>query len=292
MTDISSTLPRRQLGRYLRELRQGSGLTIAELGRRIERGATTVQRLETGTADRIRIWDVDAICQVCGADDTTTDALKGLAQQGNSKNWWHQYGDLIPASFDVYIGLEAAAAELISFQELVPGLLQTPDYARTVTQLAHPSETEAEIGRRVEMRVRRQILLTKKSSPVPADIILDESALHRVVGGRRIMEAQLRHLADTGTRPNIRVRILPFAAGVPFGDLTGPFTILKFGESAGGRPIEPPVVYAEGFTGAMYFDDADLVKRYRDAHTLLRQVALDEQGSRKLLRDKAREYAR
>lgn len=67
MVDISSTLPRRQLGRYLRELRQGSGLTIAELARRIERGATTVQRLETGTADRIRLWDVDAICQVCGA---------------------------------------------------------------------------------------------------------------------------------------------------------------------------------------------------------------------------------
>lgn len=292
MVDISSTLPRRQLGRYLRELRQGSGLTIAELARRIERGATTVQRLETGTADRIRLWDVDAICQVCGADDTTTEALKGLAQQGNSKSWWHQYGDLIPVSFDVYMGLEAAAAKLISFQELIPGLLQTPDYARTVARQAHPSESDGEIARRVEMRVRRQILLTKKSDPVPADIILDESALQRVIGNRRIMDAQLRYLADAGTRPNIRIRVLPFAAGLPLGDLTGPFTILSFGESGDGRPAEPPVVYAEGYTGAMYFDDADLVRRYHRAHAALGQVALNEQDSRKLLRDKAREFAK
>ena len=121
MADIGSTLPRRQLGRYLRELRQGAGLTIAELARRIERGATTVQRLETGSADRIRLWDIEAISRVCGADETTIEALKGLAQQGNSKNWWHQYGDLIPLNFDVYMGLEAGAVKLTYFPELVPG---------------------------------------------------------------------------------------------------------------------------------------------------------------------------
>ncbi|MEU4315082.1 helix-turn-helix transcriptional regulator [Nocardia sp. NPDC024068] len=291
MADIGSTLPRRQVGRYLRDLRQGAGLTIAELARRIERGATTVQRLETGTADRIRLWDIEAICRVCGADSTTIDALKGLAQQGNSKSWWHQYGDLIPLNFDVYMGLEAGAAKLTSFAELVPGLLQIPEYARTVTRLAHPAESDSEILRRVEMRIRRQAQITKKSDPLPVDIVLDESAVHRVVGSRRLMAAQLRHLADVGTRPNVSVRLLPFAAGLPLGDLTGPFIVLDFEDSSTGKPVEPPVVYAEGYTGAMYFDDPELVERYRDAHAGLRQVALDAQDSRRLLREKAREFA-
>ncbi|MEV0110744.1 helix-turn-helix transcriptional regulator [Nocardia sp. NPDC050799] len=292
MADIGSTLPRRQVGRYLRDLRQGAGLTIAELARRIERGATTVQRLETGAADRIRLWDIEAICRVCGADETTIDALKGLAQQGNSKSWWHQYGDLIPLKFDVYMGLEAGARKLTSFQELVPGLLQTPEYARTLTRLAHPAEPDSEIARRVELRGRRQIMLTKKNDPVLFDVVLDESVLHRVIGSRRIMEAQLRHLADIGTRANIGIRILPFGTGVPLGDLTGPFTILDFDGSMSAAPIEPPVVYAEGYTGAMYFDDLALIERYRGAHLGLGRVALGEQESRQLLREKAREFAR
>lgn len=291
MADIGSTLPRRQIGRYLRDLRQGAGLTIAEVARRIERGATTVQRLETGGAERIRLWDIEAICRVCGADETTIDALKGLAQQGNSKSWWHQYGDLIPLNFDVYMSLEAGAAKLTSFAELVPGLLQTPEYARTLTRLAHPAEPDSEIVRRVEMRVRRQVQITKKSAPLPIDVILDESALYRVIGSRRIMTTQLRHLADVGTRPNVSVRILPFAAGLPLGDLTGPFIILDFAASSAGETVEPSVVYAEGYTGAMYFDDPELVNRYRNAHMGLRRVALDVQDSRQLLREKAREFA-
>lgn len=291
MADIGSTLPRRQIGRYLRDLRQGAGLTIAEVARRIERGATTVQRLETGAAERIRLWDIEAICRVCGADETTTDALKGLAQQGDSKSWWHQYGDLIPLNFDVYMGLEAGAAKLTSFAELVPGLLQTPEYARTLTRLAHPLEPDSEIVRRVEMRIRRQVQITKKSAPLPIDVILDESALCRVVGNRRIMTVQLRHLADVGTRSNVSVRVLPFAAGLPLGDLTGPFIILDFVASPAGESGEPPVVYAEGYTGAMYFDDPELVDRYRNAHMGLRRVTLDVQDSRQLLREKAREFA-
>ncbi|WP_280460312.1 helix-turn-helix domain-containing protein [Nocardia carnea] len=292
MADIGSTLPRRQIGRYLRDLRQGAGLTIAEVARRIERGATTVQRLETGAAERIRLWGIEAICRVCGADETTIEALKGLAQQGDSRRWWHQYGDLIPLDFDVYMGLEAGARKLTSFQELVPGLLQTLDYARMLTRVAHPSAPDDEIARRVELRRRRQIMLTKKNDPVPFDVVLDESVLHRVIGSRRIMETQLRHLADMGTRANIAIRVLPFSVGIPLGDLTGPFVILDFEVPPAGDSTEPPVVYAEGYTGDMYFEDPDVVEQYRNAHADLRRVALNEQDSRHLLREKAREFAR
>jgi hypothetical protein len=217
--------------------------------------------------------------------------MKGLAQQGNSKNWWHQYGDLIPLNFDVYMGLESGAAKLTSFAELVPGLLQTPDYAGTLIRLAHPSEPDSEITRRIEMRTRRQVLVTRKADPAPIDVILDESALHRAVGNRHVMAAQLRHLADVGTRSNIAIRVLPFGAGVPLGDLTGPFIILDFPRS-GDKLIEPSVVYAESYTGAMYFDDPDLVERYRTVHAAVRQVALGVEDSRQLFRDKAREFTR
>lgn len=292
MVETGSTVPRRQLGRYLRDLRQQSGMTIAEVARRIERGASTVQRLETGQAERIRLWDVDALCQVLGASETETAALKGLAQQGNSKSWWHEYGDLIPANFDVYIGLESAAVALTSYQELVPGLVQTPEYARVLIGAVHPSEHQTEISRRVEMRMHRQIILARKAQPTVLDVVLYESVLHRMIGSRQIMATQLRHLADVGTRPNITIRVLPFSAGVPSGDLTGPFTILDFGEESNGQPVEPPVIYAESYTGAMYFDDPDTTRRYRAAHEAMRRVALDARQSRDLLRQRAREHER
>lgn len=290
MGDTGSTVPRRQLGRYLRELRQQSGMTIAEVARRIERGATTLQRLETGQADRIRLWDIEALCRVLGAGETEAAALKGLAQQGNAKSWWHEYGDLIPANFDVYMGLESAAASLTSFQELVPGLAQVPEYARVLIKSVHPGEPDSEITRRIELRMHRQVLITRRAQPANLDVILDESVLHRVIGNRKIMAAQLRYLADLSTRPNITIRVLPYSAGIPLGDLTGPFTILDFRDAAR-EPFEPTVVYVESYTGAMYFDDHENIDRYRTAHEAMRRVALDERQSRDRLRQVSKEHA-
>ncbi|RDI42666.1 helix-turn-helix domain-containing protein [Nocardia mexicana] len=290
MSKRGSSIPRRQLGRLLRDLRQQVGLTIAAMAGLIGRSASTVQRLEAGTADCIQLEDIEAICHVADADADTVNALKGLAQQGNSTVWWHQYGDLIPANFDVYMGLESSAVRLTAFEELVPGLLQTPDYARTLIRAVHPDEPDSEIARRVDLRMRRRALITRKARPVVMAMILDESALIRTIGGRRTMGAQLRHVADMGTRPNIEIRILPHTAGVPLGDLTGPFNILDFEEKTGSIPIEPPIVYVESYTGAMYFEDGDAVGRYHAAHATLWRVALNAQESRDLLRRVAREY--
>ncbi|BCK52479.1 helix-turn-helix domain-containing protein [Nocardia wallacei] len=291
-TASGSTVPRRQLGRYLRDLRQQAGMTIAEVARLIRRGASSVQRLETGSNERIRLDDVEAICRVIGADETTTEALIGLAQQGNTKSWYHQYGDLIPASFDVYMGLESAAASMTSYLELVPGILQTPEYARALYRAGHPDESDNEIARRVELRIRRQILIKRKTSPVRINAILDETILRRRIGDRRIMSAQLRHLADLSTRENITIRILPHSAGVPLGELTGPFIILDSATEDDGVPLEPSVVYVESYRGALYYEEEVDVRAYRAAHEALGRVALTAQASRDLLRKTAREYAR
>ncbi|WP_378735148.1 helix-turn-helix domain-containing protein [Nocardia brasiliensis] len=288
----SSTLPRRQLGRYLRDWRTQAGLTIAEASRLMEWGASTLQRLEKGQADRIRTIDIQELCRIYGIPDELADGLKGLAQQAAVKSWWHAYGDLIPENFDVYVGLEASAQQLSSYQsELVLGLLQTADYARALHRLGYPDDTDAELERRVQLRMQRQALITRKASPATVAVVLHESVLRRVVGGAKVMAAQLRHLADLSTSDNVSVRILPFAAGIPLGDSTGPFTILEFGTDSKGQPVEPPVVYVEGFTGDLYLERPVDVQRYHRAHECLQRAALDIQTSRHLLRQIAKEFA-
>ncbi len=257
----------------------------------MEWGASTLQRLEKGQADRIRTIDIQELCRIYGIPDGLADGLKGLAQQAAVKSWWHAYGDLIPENFDVYVGLEASAKQLTSYQsELVLGLLQTAEYASALNRLGYPADSDAELQRRVQLRLQRQALITRRVAPATVDVVLHESVLRRVVGGAKVMATQLRHLADLSTCNNVSLRILPFAAGVPLGVSTGPFTVLEFGTDGKGQPIEPPVVYAEGFTGDLYLERHADVRRYDRAYECLQRSALEIQSSRDLLRQVAKEY--
>ncbi|MBL1073160.1 helix-turn-helix domain-containing protein [Nocardia sp. 2] len=287
-----STLPRRQLGRYLRDWRIQAGLTIAEAAKLMEWGASTLQRLEKGNADRIRTIDIQELCRIYGIPGEIADGLKGLAQQAAVKSWWHSYGDLIPENFDVYVGLEASAQQLSCYQsELVPGLLQTPDYARALNRLGYPEDGPAELNRRVQLRLQRQALIMRRTRPATVAMVLHESVLRRSVGGARVMATQVRHLAELSTRPNVALRILPFEAGVPLGLSTGPFVILEFGTDGRGQPVEPPVVYVEGFTGDLYLERQGDVQRYRQAQESLERCALDTDDSRILLRQVSKGYS-
>src|SRR5690348_16417706 len=127
-----STVPRRQLGRYLRDLRGKARLTVKAAASELEWSEAKIWRIETGQTS-LRSLDVEAMCRVYGAPDDLTEALKGLAKETKGRGWWHAYGDVIPDGFDLYIGLEEAVSELHWYEaELVPGLFQTPDYARTL----------------------------------------------------------------------------------------------------------------------------------------------------------------
>ncbi|MEV4239611.1 helix-turn-helix transcriptional regulator [Nocardia sp. NPDC049737] len=292
MTDSGSTVPRRQLGRHLRDLRLQAGMTMPEAAQLIERGKTTLQRLETGQANRIRLLDIRELCAVYDAEEVVTAGLLGLAQQASGKCWWHEYGRLIPEDFDVYVGLETAARRLTSYApDVVLGLLQTPDYARILARTASPTDTNEEIERRVQLKRRRQSILTRKRHPTELRVVLLECALRRMVGGRKVMAVQLRHLADMSTLPNITLQVLPYAAGIPLGDPIGLFTIAEFRLDKKKEPIEPPVVYLENFTGDLYLESQSHVSRYHVAHEALRRAALDETASRNMLRQLAREYA-
>ncbi|WP_280272025.1 helix-turn-helix domain-containing protein [Nocardia wallacei] len=283
-------VPRRQLGRYLRDMRQAYGMSIRNAAKAIGVGDGTLQRLETGAASVIHDEHLEALCELYERPDMLS-ALKALAAQGKKPNWWHQYGDVIPETFNLYVGLEAAAKDLHIYRpDLIPGLFQTQDYARALDTLYFPDDTLPELERRIRVRRERQNLIMRKVSPVSVDLVVDEGVLRRVVGGPQVMSNQLRYLADMPA--NVRVRILPNSAGFPLGTATGPFILLDFGVDSRGYPHEPPVVYVESYTGNIYLEQTESVRRYRKAFDVIHGVALGVPDSKLLLRQTAKEYAR
>jgi Domain of unknown function (DUF5753) len=210
--------------------------------------------------------------------------LKALAKETKEKGWWFAYSDVIPPYFNVYIGLEEAATELRWYEaDLVPGLCQTPDYARTMIATDNPDVDPVEIERRVQLRMARQPLLTRATAPLQVTAVLDEAVLRRPVGGRRVMAAQLARLRELSVLPNVSIRVVPFAAGLHHGVLSGPFVILRFPVNGDGRESEPPTVYVDGFTGALYLDKPQEIARYDAAFARVLRVAADEDRSRALL---------
>lgn len=224
--------------------------------------------------------------------DEMAAAMVGLLRQAAEKSWWHEYGNLIPAKFDVYVGLEAAARRVATYQPaLIPGLLQVPEYARALIRAVKPEETPTEHERRVELRTRRQAIVTRKYQPVLLDVVLHEAALRTRVGGNAVVSKQLRYLAEIGKLPNVSVRVVPFEVGAPVGDPVGQFAILEFDVDAPGDPVWPPVVYLETFSGCMYLEREDDVQRYIRVLETLRSASLDEAQSRSLMRTVAKEFS-
>ncbi|MFG2145536.1 helix-turn-helix domain-containing protein [Streptomyces sp. NPDC048696] len=286
-----STVPRRQLGRYLRELRNQARLTVRAAARKLEWSEAKLWRIETGQTS-LRSLDVEAMCKVYGARSDMTEALMGLAKETKARGWWHAYGDAIPEGFDLYIGLEEAASQLDWYEsELIPGLLQTEDYARTIISADHPDEGAGEIDSRVNLRIARQVLITRATEPPTLNVALGEAVLRRPIGGNNVMAGQLDHLAEVSELPNVTIKVIPFSAGLHPGVMTGQFTILRFPLNGDGHPTEPPTVYADGYTGALYLDKPHEAERYTAAFQEIWDKALDEQASKELISETAGSYA-
>lgn len=283
-----STVPRRQLGRYLRDLRNSQRLTVRTAAERLEWSEAKIWRIETGQVG-LRSLDVEAMCRIYGAAPGLTQALMGLAKETKARGWWHSYGDVIPEGFDVYIGLEEAAASISWYEsELVPGLLQTEGYARTVIA-AEPGVDEDEIDRRVRLRIERQTLLTRVTAAPELSIVLNESILRRPIGGTGVMAAQLRRLLEASGLPNVALRVMPFSAGLHPGVMSGPFEILRFPLNGDGKASEPPTVFADGYTGELYLDKPKELQRYGEAFDGIWTAALNEKASQDLLRQATEE---
>ncbi len=291
-TTTGSTVPRRQLGRYLRDLRNQARLPVRAAATRFEWSEAKIWRIETGQMP-MRSLDVETMCRIYGALPDVTEALVGLAKETKARGWWHSYGDVIPEDFNVYVGLEEAASRFAWYEsELVPGLFQTEDYARTVIQADNPGMDDAEIEQRVHVRIARQALLTRVTDPPTLQVVLNEAILRRPVAGERVMMHQLEQLRELGGLPTVSLRVMPFSAGLHHGIMSGPFVILRFPLNGNGQDTEPPTVYVESLTGALYLDKPREIDRYDTAFSNIWESSLDEKASEDLITQAARELGK
>lgn len=288
-----STVPRRQLGRSLREARLAARFTVRAAAQALEWSDTKIWRIETGQVS-MRSFDVASMCEVYGVGPDLTDALKGLAKETKARGWWHAYGDVLPDWFDVFVALEGAASELRMYEsELVPGLLQTAAYARVVHGKGQPDSDPEHVERQTMLRMQRQAIVTRRNDPVKLDIVINEAALRRPVGGGEVMAAQCRHLLRLNhERSNITLRVLPLSVGWHEGINSGSFVTMRFPTTGNGAELEPPTVYVQGYTGALYLDRPAEVQRFDRAFADLIATIGDENGeqSKALLHEAAREH--
>jgi transcriptional regulator with XRE-family HTH domain len=288
---MGSTVARRQLGRYLRDLRGQARLTVKAAAEALEWSEAKIWRIETGQTS-MRALDVEQMCRVYGAPAGFTESLMALAKETKAKGWWLSYSDVIPEGFDVYIGLEEAAARLLWYEtELVPGLFQTADYARALIRADNRGADDEEIERRVQLRIARQSLITRATAPPELRVVLNESILRRPVGGKDVMRAQLARLMGVSDRPNVALKVMPFGVSVHAGIMSGPFVVLEFPKNGAGRPSEPPMVYRDSFTGVLFLDKPEQVDRYSIAFTDIWTAALDEAASRDFIAKSVEEFS-
>jgi hypothetical protein len=228
------------------------------------------------------------MCRLYGATADMTKALMALAKETRARGWWQAYGDVVPEWLDLYIGLEAAATRIDWYEsELVPGLFQTGDYARALIREHVPDKSDSEIDRRVELRLARQAILRRPVDPPVLRVALREPMLRCPVGGVRVMAGQLDRLAEASELPNVSLRVVPVATGLHSGMLSGPFEILRFPVNGNGEESEPPTVYTDIYTGALYLDKPHEVNRYDQAFGKIWKTALDDEASRELIRESA-----
>jgi hypothetical protein len=237
-------------------------------------------RIEAGKTS-VRAIEVKAMCELYGADEKMTGALTALARETKAKGWWQAYGDVLPEWFDLYVGLEAAANRFSWYEsELVPGLFQTEDYARALIGADNPGVDDSEIDRRVQLRMERQAILGRPIDPPTLRVALREAVLACPVGGTGVMAAQLRKLTQVAALRNVTLRVVPFRVGLNPGMMSGPFEILRFPMNGTGLDSEPPTVYTDLYTGAIYLDRPSEVARYDQAFEGIWDISLSEAESR------------
>ncbi|MER6557716.1 helix-turn-helix transcriptional regulator [Streptomyces sp. NPDC001027] len=266
-----TTTRRRQLGAMMRKLRARKGLTLEEAGRLVGVSKATVSRYET-QAGPVKWLVVDALCREYGATEAEHRAVVNIAKDAKQQGWWSSFADSIPESMNLLLTLEDEALRESQFACVyVPGLLQTRAYSTALQRANEVPLDSAEIERLVDIRMKRQAILTRPK-PLRLWAILDESVIRRVVGSPQIMQEQLDQLLKANESPHITLQVLPFAKGAHAAAL-GSFVII------GGREPALDVVYVDFHTGSLFLEKDEELERYRLAFEYLQAQALDMEAS-------------
>jgi len=274
----SPTVKRRRLAAELRAYRDRADLTIEEVAQRLEWSTAKISRIENARVS-VLPRDVKFLIGVYGVEENGEEweSLLTLARESRQKGWWHAYGDAIPEGFETYVGLEADATTLRTYEsDYVPGLLQTADYAHAVIRATMLTASDEEIERHVAVRMVRQERLTGPGAP-EIWAVISEAVIRRVVGGELVMRAQLSRLAETSKQPNVSLQVLPFSVGAHAG-MDGAFMILGFP-----APTDPDVTYVHYYTGTLYLEKPEDLARYTLMFDHLRAAALPVDQSRDLI---------
>ncbi|MFF1421653.1 helix-turn-helix domain-containing protein [Streptomyces sp. NPDC058280] len=269
---------RHRLGDELRRLRRSAGLTSGETARLLGWHQSKVSRIETGVS-RVKDTDLAGLLDALRIGDprlrTLLGALAGTA--GDGPGWWQAYGGVIPPGYRDFISLESQASAARTLEtSVVPGLLQTPGYARAVTRAALEGLPAATVDALVDVRLARQEVL-RTATPLELHAVLDEAVLRREVGGRAVMREQLRRLAELARLPHVQLRVLPFTAG-GYAGLTGPFVVFSFPHIT-----DLDLVVLDHLTNSLYLERKEDLEAYRAAFDTTQAHALSSEDSLDLI---------
>jgi transcriptional regulator with XRE-family HTH domain len=271
----------RRLGLMLRKMREHNGLTLEQVAERLECSQSKISRIETGH-NSVNTRDVRDLLGIYGVTGPDADDLIAMARAARQRGWWHPYNNVLVSA---YVGLETDAREIRTYEhQVMPGLLQTPEYAEAMFRTARPDLSDDDIATRVRVRMERQSLVHRQENPVRFKAVLDEAVLSRPVGGDTVMRAQLRRLHAAATKmPNVTIQVLPFEVGA-HAAVDGTFAILDFSE-----PKDACMVYAENATGGLFLDKVEELRTYASIFELVQKQALDEAESALLIEKLAEE---
>lgn len=280
--NVNPTVSRRRLGSELRRLREISGMTTPQVAESLLISQPKISLMENGRR-RIKPRDVRDLCGLYGVQDQQlVDQLMRLARESGQQGWWNAYGDI---PYGAYIGLEAEAVAIRCYEPLViPGLLQTPAYARAVIAGTIPQATAEQAATRLQVRLRRQRRLGAQGNPLRLWAVLDESVLRRAVGSREVMREQLEHLTHLGAQPHITVQVLPHDVGAHPG-VSGQFALLEFADAT-----DVSVVYLERFTSDLYLEKRSDARIYSGMYAHLQAQALSPDSSRNFINEAIKAY--
>jgi transcriptional regulator with XRE-family HTH domain len=264
------TLRRRELAARLRALRHSAGKNIEEVAKELHCSPTKISRIETGRRGAV-LRDVRELCRIYRVSAAEQEHLLALARESKERAWWQGY-DIEP-SYRTLIGLESAATAIADYQPFViPGLLQTPEYARAILRGMEEFRTDQEIDDQVTLRVTRQQIIERPDPPY-FSFIVDESAIRRLVGGREVLRRQLDALVASAQRPEVTLQVIDYDAGSHPG-IPGNFTIVEIESTA-----TSSIVFVEGHQGDLYLENEADLRRYRRIFDQLRSIALSPRKS-------------
>jgi len=258
---------RRRLGQELRQLREAAGLTIEEVAQRLEVSPAKISRIETGRVS-VRPRDVSDLLDQYDVQGSHRDNLLTLTREARQQGWWHSYSDALSEGADFWVGLETEAEAIHLYEvQLIPGLLQTSEYARTVLRAAHyrSEQSPEQIEQRVKFRMaRQQLVIEQNNTPIWA--VLDEAVLRRQMGPPEVMQSQYRRLLEFSEEYNITIQVLPLDAGV-YSGVPGGFWIMKLAQP------DPEVVVIEYRGGVLYLERSEEVAAYSHVFDRIRATA-------------------